>query len=309
MLPTIQQLSLIGGRAANENMDAINVGLDVYGGRAGLYLPHRLAHYLAQLAHESAAFKYDEEIASGAAYEGRKDLGNTVPGDGVRYKGRGPIQITGRANYTAFRDWCRAQAGVGPVPDFVAEPQRINTQPWEGLVPIWYWTTRNLNRYADKNDIEMITRRINGGMNGFDDRVRYYTRAALVLLGFAPTAVKTFQQSAGLTVDGIAGPQTRAALHKALVALGGDSAGKVETQTSPVVEEKVVAPEGAAKRGWLWGPLSGISLSGMINTFADFPWQIKLGISIVAFVLVIAMLFVGERIIRRTKELIKEASK
>lgn len=127
----------------------------------------RLAHFMAQLIHESGSFRYMEEIASGAKYEGRADLGNTQPGDGVRYKGRGPIQITGRANYRRFG----RILGI----DIERHPE-IAALPSIGLqLACAYWTDRGLNAFADKDDTIAITKRINGGLNGFDDR-----KAALV---------------------------------------------------------------------------------------------------------------------------------
>ena len=122
----------------------------------------RFAHPLAQLAHESDGFRAMEEYASGKAYEGRADLGNTQPGDGVRYKGRGPIQITGRANYRTFG---RALGiDLERRPDLAAVPS-IGLQ-----VSAAYWASRNLNALADRDDILGITRAINGGNNGLDDR-------------------------------------------------------------------------------------------------------------------------------------------
>ena len=122
----------------------------------------RLAHLMAQLIHESASFHYMEEIASGAAYEGRKDLGNTQPGDGVRYKGRGPIQITGRANYRYFGD----KVGIA-----IEQNPTLAASPSIGLhLALEYWKDRRLNILADSDDIAGITRRINGGVNGLDDR-------------------------------------------------------------------------------------------------------------------------------------------
>lgn len=128
----------------------------------------RLAHFLAQLVHESGAFRYMEEIASGAAYEGRDDLGNVQPGDGKRYKGRGPIQLTGRANY---RDLGR-RLGI----DFERHPE-LAAIPSIGLRnALEYWHTRRLNDLADSNDIEAITRKINGGLNGFEDRKEHFAK-------------------------------------------------------------------------------------------------------------------------------------
>ncbi|MFI8035177.1 glycoside hydrolase family 19 protein [Acinetobacter sp. ABJ_C3_5] len=122
----------------------------------------RLAHFIAQLAHESGNFRYMEEIASGRAYEGRKDLGNTEKGDGTRYKGRGPIQLTGRANY---RKYGRA-LGI----DFENNPEIVALPSIGMLVACKYWYDNGLNELADKDDINLITRRINGGFNGLDDR-------------------------------------------------------------------------------------------------------------------------------------------
>lgn len=124
--------------------------------------PLRLAHFLAQLIHESGSFRYMEEIASGQAYEGRRDLGNTQPGDGRLFKGRGPIQITGRANYRRYG----ARIGV----DIERHPE-IAALPSIGLhLALEYWKVNGLNTLADSDNVLGITRLINGGTNGLDDR-------------------------------------------------------------------------------------------------------------------------------------------
>ena len=128
----------------------------------------RLAHFMAQLAHESGSFAYMEEIASGVAYEGRKDLGNTQPGDGKRYKGRGPIQLTGRANY---REYGQA-LGI-----YFEEHPELVAVPSIGLhVACEFWRRKGLNAFADMDDCEAITRKINGGLNGFAPRTILLTR-------------------------------------------------------------------------------------------------------------------------------------
>lgn len=218
MQVTAATLAAIAGASENSNMRSVIAGLVAR--PSGLDRPHRLAHYLGQLAHESGAFRYDREIwgptAAQRRYDGRTDLGNTaaLDGDGYRYRGRGPIQITGKANYRQYRDWCRG-SGL-PAPDFVAAPDLVLTDPWEGLGPVWYWTTRELGGLADRNDLDAITRRINGGSNGLADRRARYTRAALVLLGYGPTDIRAFQRAEHIAADGIAGPTTRATLHAAL---------------------------------------------------------------------------------------------
>ena len=122
----------------------------------------RLAHFMAQLTHESGGFRYMEEIASGAAYEGRADLGNTAPGDGKRFKGRGPIQLTGRANYRAYGK----RIGI----DLERHPE-IAAIPSIGLhTALEYWKVNGLNALADQDDVVAITRKINGGTNGLADR-------------------------------------------------------------------------------------------------------------------------------------------
>ncbi len=140
---------------------------------AGINTPKRQAAFLAQLAHESGQLRYMEEIASGAAYEGRRDLGNTQPGDGKRFKGRGPIQLTGRANYE--------KAGKALGIDLVSNPTRAADPDIAFRIATWYWSSRNLNQYADAGNFSAITYRINGGYNGAADRNRYYATAMNVL--------------------------------------------------------------------------------------------------------------------------------
>lgn len=129
----------------------------------------RETHFLAQVAHESGGFNYVREIASGEAYEGRADLGNTEPEDGTRYRGRGLIQITGRANYRA----CGDALGV----DLVSEPVLLEQPLLAARSAAWFWQAHGLNELADRGDIRGITKRINGGLNGYHDRLNYLALA------------------------------------------------------------------------------------------------------------------------------------
>lgn len=142
---------------------------------------NRIAMWLAQVGHESGSFVYTEEIASGAAYEGRSDLGNTQPGDGVRFKGRSWIQITGRNNYAAFSRWCSGKGLVPSPTEFVDNPNRLADLKWAGIGAAWYWTVArsDINALSDRQDLETVTRRINGGTNGLADRRDRYNRALL----------------------------------------------------------------------------------------------------------------------------------
>ena len=133
----------------------------------------RICHFLAQTAHESDGFRTLEEYASGAAYEGRKDLGNVEPGDGRRYKGRGMIQLTGRANYRVFGQ--RIGYNLEHKPELAKEPMISIKTACE------YWNSRNLSAYADLDDVLTITKRINGGTNGLEDRKKYLLKAKAII--------------------------------------------------------------------------------------------------------------------------------
>ncbi len=121
--------------------------------------------FMAQLAHESDGFKTTREYASGAAYEGRRDLGNTEEGDGRRFRGRGLIQLTGRANYEKYGDM------LGE--DLISDPEIVERFPLALEVAALYWEDRGLNALADAGDFMKITRRINGGTNGLESRLDY----------------------------------------------------------------------------------------------------------------------------------------
>ena len=147
---------------------------------AGINTVRRAAMWAAQLGHESVGLRYMEEIASGAAYEGRQDLGNVYAGDGVRFKGRGPIQLTGRANYRAFTKWANAN-GHSTI-DFEANPHKVSEPHWGFLAATYYWTVSrpDLNKAADAGDVLWASRLINGWVtrpNGLDDRIARYNRA------------------------------------------------------------------------------------------------------------------------------------
>ena len=137
----------------------------------------RVAAFIAQIGHESGQLKYVKEIwgptAAQAKYEGRKDLGNTVVGDGSRYLGRGLIQITGRANYMT--------CGEGLGLDLIKQPELLEKPQHACMSAAWFWATKGLSTLADAGQFDKITQRINGGQNGAADRQALYAQALKVL--------------------------------------------------------------------------------------------------------------------------------
>ncbi|WP_433739810.1 glycoside hydrolase family 19 protein [Pseudomonas putida] len=161
------------------------------GAKAGVFVPtlntamqryqivgsKRVSAFIAQIGHESGQLRYVREIwgptPAQRGYEGRKDLGNTIAGDGFKYRGRGLIQITGRANYAA----CGEALGL----DLVNQPELLEQPQYACLSAAWFWATKGLNSLADAGDFEKITRRINGGLNGQADRLKILEKATEVL--------------------------------------------------------------------------------------------------------------------------------
>ena len=134
----------------------------------------RAAHFLAQIGHESGGFGWFKEFASGKAYDitvnpkKAKELGNTQPGDGPKYKGRGSIQITGKANYKS----CGEALGV----DLIANPSLLQSKEYAFRAAAWFWNRHNLNQYSDADDIRKLTKKINGGYNHLADRQKLLGR-------------------------------------------------------------------------------------------------------------------------------------
>ncbi len=147
--------------------------------RFGITTTLQKAHFLAQVAHESDGFATATEYASGRAYEGRADLGNVKPGDGVRFKGRGLIQLTGRENYAAYSHAMYGDARCVETPEMVAK------LPDAALAAGWFWKRKGLNAVADDDDVTAVTRRINGGRNGLEDRIRRLEQAKRLFEGAA----------------------------------------------------------------------------------------------------------------------------
>lgn len=167
--------------------------------------PRRVAEWFAQIGHESAGLLYMEELADGNAYEGRADLGNTQPGDGRRFKGHGPIQITGRENHRQVSEWAHAHGHVPTPTYFVDNPDELGGDTFGFLGAAWYWTVARgdrINDAADREDHETVCRLINGGLHGYEDRVQRYHRALQV----ADRFVASGQPSPTHTPDVVAPP-------------------------------------------------------------------------------------------------------
>lgn len=159
---TVQQLKQVMPGVTLEHIGLYLTPLNDTMAKYGIGTPLRMAHFLAQIGHESLDLKYMEEIADGSHYEGRRDLGNVVKGDGKRFKGRGPMQITGRTNYRLYGK----SIGV----DLEAHPELLAQPPACIDSAGWFWSTHKLNDLADKDDVVAITKRINGGTTGLLQR-------------------------------------------------------------------------------------------------------------------------------------------
>jgi putative chitinase len=173
---TVQQLLLIlpnASQVAGVFVPVLNTAMSRY----QIVGAKRIAAFIAQIGHESGQLKYVEEIwgptKAQARYEGRADLGNTVQGDGSKYRGRGLIQVTGRANYAA----CGEALGL----DLINHPELLEKPQHACMSAAWFWATKGLNTLADADQFDKITRLINGGQNGAADRQALYARALKVL--------------------------------------------------------------------------------------------------------------------------------
>lgn len=308
---TIDRLRRLAPRGRPDILAAVAAGggvLDQY----DITTPSRIAHFLAQIAHESAGFRTTEEYASGAAYEGRKDLGNVKPGDGRRFKGRGLIQLTGRANYQAYGE----RLGV----DLVRSPERAAEPALSLRIACEYWRAKGLNGLADRDDVVGITKRINGGTNGLADRKALLAKAKaifagtpvagagigqpvlelqrdLVALGYdialdgidgaeTDKAVRDVQRRAGIKVDGIAGPATRDAIRRLLERRPATGAPPAEKTALDALK----TPEGLATAG-------GIATTALGAATNPGPLQWALA-AVVVVVLVVAVVFLVRRLRR-----------
>ena len=139
--------------------------------------PERMAAFLAQVGHESGGLHWLIELwgptAAQARYEGREDLGNNQVGDGFKYRGRGLIQLTGRANYQL--------ASNALATDFISDPDQLAQPEYAVRSAMWFWQSHGLNELADAGEFEHITKVINGGLTGYPERVALYTAAKAVL--------------------------------------------------------------------------------------------------------------------------------
>ena len=180
MITQLQLTNIIAPRVYTaDRMKSITDALNTTFTKYKIDTSLRMCHFLAQVLHESGTFRYSTEIWGNTpaqqGYDTRVDLGNTPEkdGDGYTYRGRGFIQLTGKANYKAFSKEC----GI----DFVANPDLVAKEPYDCLSAGWFWNRKGLNTYADIDDIRTITKKINGGYNGYDGRVLWLNKCKGIL--------------------------------------------------------------------------------------------------------------------------------
>ena len=179
---TSQQLiQIAGSNRFKSRLETFTPGVNATFEKYQINTKLRIAHFLAQVMHESGGFQWLKELwgptAAQRTYEPNhrkaRELGNTQKGDGFRYRGRGLIQLTGRGNYKRFSDAINV--------DCVAKPDLVAEAPYAVYAAGWYWNSRSINNPADQDNLREVTRRINGGYNGLADRAKYLKRAKLVL--------------------------------------------------------------------------------------------------------------------------------
>lgn len=167
------------GPQAGVFVPALNAAM----GKYAIITRLRMAAFIAQIGHESGQLRYVRELG-GEAYLAKYDtgrlaqrLGNTpeADGDGQKYRGRGLIQVTGRDNYEACSEALFGDSRLLVTPELLEQPV------YASMSAGWFWQSRGLNTLADQGDFEKITRRINGGLNGWEDRQQLYRRALEVL--------------------------------------------------------------------------------------------------------------------------------
>ena len=190
----------------------------ITGNRVGVpyeaYLPHlnqalrdancttvlRVAHFMGQILHESGSLAYLREIHDGSNYEGRKDLNNIYPGDGKRFRGRGVIQLTGRHWATEFSKWAYSKGMVNSPTYFVDNPEKMEQPEWAFRTASFYWTVARpgMNALCDKDDLVAVTKAVNGGTRGLEDRRQYYLKARGHGSAILPPATTTRGGTVGL---------------------------------------------------------------------------------------------------------------
>lgn len=166
-----QQAEAIFGNPIYDNeLSDLNACLNRY----QINTPARMRHFLSQIAHESGGLRWLKELADGSDYEYRDDLGNTQPGDGPKYKGAGAIQLTGRANYQALSQ-AIGDPKVMEGCDYVAKIYPFTSAGF-------WWHNNEMNSLCDSGaSVEQVTRRVNGGYNGLEDRQAYHDKACRVI--------------------------------------------------------------------------------------------------------------------------------
>ena len=177
--PTIDQFAQIMPQAKKSRLDEFYPFFAVSMRKFGIIQPEQARMFLATVAHESGQLRYMKEIwgptPAQLKYEGRRDLGNIYPGDGERFMGRGPIQITGRNNYML------ATKGLDIGIDLTLHPETLEIPEFGIAGSCWFWQAFGCNNVPNFKAATLI---VNGGLNGWDDRVRYYEKARIAIPDF-----------------------------------------------------------------------------------------------------------------------------
>lgn len=268
IFPTQSRIAPLFPRARSDILGPFLEALHSPGAAPVLNTVLRVGHFIAQCGVESDYFKTYREYASGVEYEGRADLGNTRPGDGRRFAGRGPIQLTGRGNYAAATPYVRELLGR-PEIDLVKTPELVENDKTVGFAAsLWYWEKHNLNKWADRDDAVAVSRGVNRGnpeaarpANAEKERVALTARVVAVLRSIQGTPpspavaepppgrpvlrrgdrgedVVVLQKALGVEADGDFGPDTEKAVRKAQKAAGLRQDGIVGPETWAALEKK-----------------------------------------------------------------------